>query len=98
MCNGARLPARYLDLLLHCSIGTHVKNLSCWPKFPIAISHPVDAVTLLKHHDRTSIRFVELVLTASQLGKAIPPVLTHLQLFAGEHVTSPSRYSRWIFG
>jgi hypothetical protein len=66
---------RYLDLLLHCSKRTHVRNLSCWPAFPIAISYrrgvddDNDVIALLKHSNR--VRLISLFLTSSQLGNVV---------------------------
>jgi len=67
---------RYLDLFLFCSSFTPVRNLSCWPTFPIAISYHFpddededDVIALLKRPDR--VHFVDLFLMASQLGKVV---------------------------
>jgi hypothetical protein len=84
---------RYLDLLLYCSKGTHARNLSCWPAFPITMIYRClddedDVIALLKHSDRVC--FISLYLTSSQLGKVVAamqetfPVLTHLDLTASE--------------
>src|SRR6266702_3927974 len=87
---------RYLDLLLYCSKGTPVRNLSYWPAFPIAISyhgpyHNDDVIALLKHPDR--VRLVDLSITSSQSGRKVVaamqkpfPALTHLELYASVDV------------
>jgi hypothetical protein len=91
---------RYLDLLLYCSegLGTPVKNLSCWPAFPIAMGHRYprdenDVIALLKHSDR--VRFISLSLMRPQSGKVVAamqepfPVLTHLELCATGNIGVP---------
>ncbi len=86
---------RYLGLFLYCSTGRPVGNLSCWPVVPIAINYSLpndgdDVIALLENPDR--IRFVNLTITSSQLGKVVAamqksfPVLTHLELFGNVDV------------
>ena len=80
---------RYLDLFLYCSKGTPVRNLGCWPAFPIAMSyhgpdHEDDAISILKHRDR--VRFVDLSLTSSLVAAMQEPfpLLRHLELHASD--------------
>ncbi|KAH9169283.1 hypothetical protein EDB89DRAFT_2073116 [Lactarius sanguifluus] len=91
---------RYLDLFLYFSKRTPVRNLSCWPAFPIAILYSPDpdddlddVIALLNHPNR--VRFVRLTLTGSQLGKVVAamqesfPLLKRLELDASEDVLVP---------
>ena len=86
---------RYLDLLLYCSKGTFIRNLSCWPAFPITINYfsldpedEDDVVSLLQHSDRVRKINLPVHLTDSQLRKVVLamqepfPLLTQLELYA----------------
>ena len=86
---------RYLDLLLYCSKGTFIRNLSCWPAFPITINYfsldpeeEDDVVALLQHSDRVRKINLPVHLTDSQLRKVVLamqepfPLLTQLELHA----------------
>ena len=81
-----------LDLFLYFSNGTPIRNLSCWPEFPIIMNYlhrfdEDDVMTLLKHPDR--VRWICIGhLTSLQFGRVIAlmqepfPLLTHLEFYA----------------